>query len=200
MTQILLNQTPRTFDPPPATWGELLEKLDASTADEGRLLSAARFDGVDEPAFRDPSLASRRLVGIGRIEVETAVPTEFLRACLLETIEPLERVAGSTQQLAAVYRGHELAPGHEGLTQLAGELQLLTRLIDMVTGPIGLNLSAVGGAPRADLAALGATLDALVSAQASEDWLTVADILEYELEPAVRRWVTLLSDAASQLG
>ncbi|MBI2188336.1 MAG: hypothetical protein HYU37_14640 [Acidobacteria bacterium] len=199
MTQIFLNDASRTFDPAPATWGELLEKLDVTAADEGRLLSAARFDGVDEPAFRDPALATRSLAAIGRIEVETAVPAAFLRACLLETIEPLQRVAERTASLAAVYRGRDLASGHEGLTEVAAELQLLTRLIDMLTGPVGLKLTTVTDEAGADLTALGATLDTLVSAQTSEDWLTVADILEYELEPAIRRWTEILTRVANDL-
>jgi len=199
MTQIFLNQILRTFDPPPATWGELLEKLDANAAGEGRLLSAARFDGVDEPAFRDPSLIGRRLTGIGRIDVDTAVPTEFLRACLLDTIEPLRQAAERTERLAAVYRGRDLAAGHEGLSEIAAELQLLTRLVDMLAGPVGLNLDAAGADIRTDLAALGATLDAIVSAQTAEDWPTVADILEYELEPAIRRWAEILTRVANDL-
>jgi hypothetical protein len=42
-------------------------------------------------------------------------------------------------------------------------------------------------------------LDAMVTAQASEDWLTVADVLEYDLEPAIRRWTELLTRVASAL-
>jgi hypothetical protein len=199
MPQIFLNQVPRTFDPVPATWGELLETLDAGAADAGQLLSAARLDGVDEPSFRDPSLMNRQLAGIGRIEVETAAPTDFLRSCLLHTIEPLERVAEQTQRLAGVYRSGQPAPGHEGLMEVAGELQILTRLIDLMAGPLSLDLSAAGSDIRVHLDALGATLDALVSAQTVEDWMTVADLLEYELEPAIRRWVAILTGVAGAL-
>jgi len=46
---------------------------------------------------------------------------------------------------------------------------------------------------------LGAALDAIVMAQESEDWLTVADVLEYDLEPAIRRWVELLTLVADRL-
>ena len=42
-------------------------------------------------------------------------------------------------------------------------------------------------------------LDALLSAQASEDWVTVADILEYDLEPAIHRWAAVLTQTAEQL-
>ena len=41
---------------------------------------------------------------------------------------------------------------------------------------------------------LAGVLDTLISAQASEDWVTVADILEYDLEPAIRRWAALLEE------
>ena len=32
-------------------------------------------------------------------------------------------------------------------------------------------------------------LETLVSAQSTQDWLTVADVLEYDMEPELRAWL-----------
>lgn len=192
MLQIFLNDIPQELGQEPTTWGELLDMLDIKAANDGKILSAARFDGVEEPAFREPNVIGRALIGVSRVDVETAVPAAFLRDCLLEAIGPLEASAHAAQELAALYRDHELTRGHEGLVQLAGDIRSLTMLIGMLAG-IGVEMGCD------DIVPLEATLDSLVSAQVAEDWLTVADILEYDLEPAMRRWAAVLTRITDDL-
>jgi hypothetical protein len=202
MLQIFVNDLPCPVEAAPQTWGDLLANLDDRAAGEGLLLTSARFDGVDEPSFREPEVTARRLSDVGRVDVETATPGAFLRRCLLESIEPLSRAADLAVTLGEQYRGRELASCHDGLTLLAGELRGLTALVGMLEGPLQLDLSAFmpqGTTSAQQMEELGAALDAIVMAQESEDWLTVADVLEYDLEPAIRRWVELLTLVAERL-
>ena len=202
MTQIFVNDIPQELVPNPATWGELLDMLDALADDEGTILSVARFDGVEEPAFREPDITKRALSTVARVDVQTSIPNAFLRECLLEAIPSLQDAAGAIVPLAEAYRRGDLARGHEGLTQLSGDLGALTTLVGMLDGPIGIDLTALSGetaSPGEQMEELWKTLDAMVAAQASEDWVTVADVLEYDLEPAIRRWADVLTRVASAL-
>ncbi len=202
MLQIFVNEVPCPLGAAPQTWGDLLATLDDRAAGDGLLLTSARFDGVDEPSFREPEVTARRLNDVGRADVETATPGAFLQRCLLESIEPLSRAADLAASLGLRYRGHELATCHDGLTALAGELRGLTALIGMLEGPLQLDLSAFmpqGTTSGQQMEELGTALDAIVMAQESEDWLTVADVLEYDLEPAIRRWVEVLTLVAGRL-
>ena len=202
MPQIFVNDVPRTTTIAAATWGELLASLDEEAAGEGVLLATARFDGVDEPSFRDPEVTARRLTAVTRVEVETATPGAFLRQCLLDTIRPLDQAADAAARLSAVYRRQDVSPGHDGLMSLAAELRDLTSLVAMLGGPLQIDLaslSANGVTVAGQLEEFGTALGALVTAQESEDWLTVADVLEYDLEPAIRRWIELLTVVANRL-
>ena len=202
MPQILVNATPQDFDISPETWGDLLHTLDERAARQGVILSAARFDGVEEPSFRDPSAIARPLRAVARVEVETAAPTALLRDCLLEAIPSLLQTAGSALRLATIYRGHDLTAGHEGLTTLAGELGSIAVLANMLDGPLAIDLNSwsIDGVTAArHLQQLGGTLDSLVAAQEAADWVTVADILEYDLDPAIRKLAALLTQLAGQL-
>jgi hypothetical protein len=202
MPQLYVNDAPRSLDFSPKTWGELLSSLDERAASEGVVLSAARFDGVDEPSFREAAVTGRDLSGLARIDVETRVPSALLRDCLLDAIGSLDEVATQALDLGATYRQHDIAPGHDGLKTLAGELGALISLVGMLAGPLQIDMAAISsegmnGAEQLD--ALGATIDSLVGAQQQEDWLTVADVLEYDLEPAIRRWGLLLTQLAERL-
>ena len=202
MPQIFVNDLLHPIDTAPQTWGDLLTSLDEQAAGSGLLLTTARFDGVDEPSFREPEVTARRLSDVARVDVETARPTAFLRQCLLDSIGPLDEAAQLATRLSAQYRGNDLAGSHEGLTALATELRGLMALVGMLGGPLGVDLNsfvADGVTASEQLEQFGLALDAIVTAQHSEDWLTVADVLEYDLEPAIQRWGHLLSVIANRL-
>ena len=202
MLEIYLNDVPQQFDSPCKTWGDLLDILDVRASDAGVILSAARFDGVDEPSFRDPAAIARPLGTVRRVDVETAMPAAFLRDCLLEAIQPLHETAQAAQRLSEIYRGRDVTPGHEGLKRLAADLGATAVLADMLAGPLAIDLTTVaveGVSATQHLQQLGTTIDALVTAQEAQDWITVADLLEYELEPSIRRWAALLTMITCQL-
>ena len=202
MPQIFVNDVPQPVDDPKPTWGDLLATLDDQAAAQGFLLTTARFNGVEEPSFRDPQVTARRLNEIDRVDIETATPAAFLRQCLLDSVGPLHEAADMTARLSAVYRRQDVSMGHEGLTALAMELRGLTTLVSMLGGPLQVDLgsfSSNGMTAAEQLAELGQAVDALVTAQESQDWLTVADVLEYDLEPAIRRWIELLTIVANRL-
>lgn len=70
------------------------------------------------------------------------------------------------------------------------------------SGTLGIDLStpSEGGSLNDHIGTLVTVLETLISAQASEDWVTVADILEYDVEPAIRRWAAVLEDLSSSEG
>ena len=201
MPEIFVNDVRHALEAPPATWGDLLASLDEQAAGQGVLLTIARFDGVEEPSFRDPAVTARRLSDMVRVDVETAAPKVFLRQCIVDSIRPLEQAADRAGALSVIYRGHDVSAGHQGLTTLAAELQDLTALAALLSGPLEIDLAAFSDGdtevPHVD--ALGTSLAALVAGQETADWLTVADVLEYDLEPAIRRWVVLLNAVATRL-
>ena len=189
MPEIFVNQTPRAFEPAPQTWGDLLGILDEYASRDGVMLTAARLDGVDIPAFRDPGVTAQRLASVGRVDVDTATPAAFVRQCLTDSIVSLQQMAAVAIDLSSVYRGADVASGHQGLAALALELGGLPSLVAALQGPLQIPLAGAGQ----QLEALGTVLDSIVAAQESEDWLTVADVLEYDLEPAIRGWEGVLA-------
>lgn len=202
MPHIFLNDAPHAVEQSPETWGDLLASLDEQVAGQGLLLTTARFDGVDEPSFREPEVTARRLSEVQRVEVETASPAAFLRQCLLDTIRPLDQAADTAGRLGTLYRRQDVSPGHDGLSLLARELRDLTSLVGMLSGPLQIDLSShvTNGLTVAEqMQEFGMAVDALVTAQESEDWLTVADVLEYDLQPAIRRWIELLTVVANRI-
>jgi hypothetical protein len=202
MPEIFLDRRQQHFDSAPETWGDLLAALDAQAAAEGVILTVARFDGVDEPSFREPEAIVRVLEGIGRVDVETAKPTAFLRECLLDATRWLERSAELAQRLAIRYRDVDGGGGQEGLAAIVNDLRSLVTLVAMLQGSLGIDLRTIqvdGVSAAHAFEALEATLTNLVAAHDERDLHRAADLLEDDLEPTFRRWVALLNVLAARL-
>ena len=113
---------------------------------------------------------------------------------MIDTVQPLQNAALAAQSLAEHYRRHDLSRGNQGLIELAAELRTLAIRVLTESGQRGIDLSVNtgNGSLNDHVGNLAAVLDTLIAAQASQDWVTVADILEYGVEPAIRRWASAL--------
>ena len=108
-------------------------------------------------------------------------------------------MADKVVRLAEMFRADDVKAANEGLTVLASELADLVAMIGIMQGPLAVDPARLvidGLSPEDQIARLGTWLESLVSAQANQDWLTIADILEYEIEPLVRQWRDVLQECA----
>jgi hypothetical protein len=186
---VFVNKESRTFDPAAKTWGELLVQLDDACGEEGRIVTAARLDGVDEPSFRHPDVGTRQLDGLAVIEVDAVPPMALLTDSLREAAAGLDSLCAHALEVAGRFRGHELHVAQQGLVELAQGLQVLTSLIATIGVIVQKDLASLtwNGEPATALVGtLGTQLETLIEAQQNQDWLTVADVMEYDIEPALR--------------
>lgn len=202
MLHVYVNDTPQPVPAGPATWGELLLILDGCAEREGQLLTMARLDGVDEPSFRDARVTDRPLSDFARIDVNLATPAAFLRASLQDAVTSLRRTGTTARRAGGLFRRADVSPGQPLLVEIATDLQALTRLIALLGGPLGIDLEQITAddvTATTQLTEIDAAVASMVSAQASGDWVVVADALEYDIEPACARFATLLTMVAELL-
>jgi hypothetical protein len=204
MTRLVVNNETRSVDAALKTWGELLDWVDQGCAVEGQLVTAARIDGVDEPSFRDPEHSSRRLADLAVVEVEVSTPADLVTDSLREALDGLNSLRRFTVVTSQRFRGEDIPFANQGMAELTIGLRTLVGLIEALGSAIGVRLEALEwkAVPLTSLLdEIGKPLEDLAVSQASEDWVTVADILEFDLEPALARcepFFHALADLASR--
>ena len=133
------------------------------------------------------------------VEVVTLTPEE-LAQFFQEAAAGVGGIADATGRTAGMFRANNLQPAHDALAALPAELREFIVLVTVVDGQIA---AAPGTwtvddlSPSEQVTRLGHWIESLVEAQANDDALTIADILEYDLEPYLRSWQTLLAQRAS---
>jgi hypothetical protein len=200
MARLLLNGDAQTLEIAHKTWGDLLAWADRTSADLGLLVTAVRLDGVDEPSFRETAMASRPLDGVDVIEVDAANPASLVAESLDDALSGLEGLRAHATDVARRFRGNRLAQANLGLAELTQGLGTLVTLAEAVSSAMGIPIDTVvlDGRPAFSVIEdLGQPLTELTEAQQQQDWVTVADILEFDLEPAISRVAPLFSALAS---
>jgi hypothetical protein len=188
---VLLNGTPFVPVAPAPSWGPLLDAVDRHITSSGEIVAAVRFDGVDEPGFRDEAVLGLVLGSELIVEIDTLPPDDLLGSVLDEASRSLKTVAASARELAGVLRGAEVDSAARGIGQLAETIASLLQLVVAAASARGLSLDTLEtseGPALPLLRALDSQLAPLVEAQQGGDWITVADVLEYDIAPLMPRF------------
>lgn len=195
MVECAVNDVAESLEFRPETWGALLRHLDRRLAGEGRVVTAVRFDGVDQPSFRDGDMSDLALGTIARIDVDADDAVALLRAAVEAASDSLpELVAGVGSTAAALRRRTP-----DALRQLGTLVVALQSLVTLTAAAGTAADLSFGVDPLADAAVHGAcaqvesALGALVEHQAGADWDALADALDRHLAPAVAGWSDVLA-------
>lgn len=200
MVRLLVNDELQNGEITHETLAQVLDWADRFLADRGLLVTAVRLDGVDEPSFRQPSGADRKLGAEAVIEIDAATPARLVAESLDEALSGLAGLGAHTLDVARRYRASRLAHANSGLSELTHGLGTLVALIEAFTGSVGLAFDQVtrDGGPAVDVIDdLGPPLAELTEAETNQDWATVADVLEFGLEPAIRRVAPFFTELAT---
>lgn len=196
MTKVLVNGAESGIAASAQTLGELLEILDREYQGHGVGVTAIRLDGVEEPALRDLSLAPTPLSTFQVVDVETTKLDELARSALDEASVAVDILGNAADRLGVAFRGADLAAANRDLVEFAVGLGSLVAMTSTVATATAFDMYQ--GKERDESAIdmideLSARTDALISAQQVGDWVTVADVIEYDISSSLRRWPAVLA-------
>ena len=182
------------------TWGDVVASLDQQLTTSGDVVTAVRLDGVEEPAFRDPAVCAQPLASFRRIDIETGAPQVLARRCLGDAALALANLGPATRAAADGFRGDDVAQACRALDQISQGLMAVLRIVAAAGLALRRELDVVDDQGRS-VGSLTSELDRiirdLVDGQRNQDWLQVADILEYDLDPMLSGWRSVLTQVAA---
>jgi hypothetical protein len=179
----------------------LLSALDWRLSVEGRVVTVVRFEGVDQPSFREAHRAGQDLAGVRQIDVESLDVRSVLRKTVGVAEEGLTVLAGGSRRVADAFRGTNLEDANLQLIGFLGAVGHLTTLTGAIglAGGIDLSTLTCGSSTAAKaIDRVAVTLGALVTRQQARNWPAVADGLEHELAPALAGWRDVLDALGSR--
>jgi hypothetical protein len=148
---------------------------------------------VDDEAFSElyPHQAEDiEASGINRVEIRTVSLDQMAGDVVAELPKVIDIMAGGSRSVAALLRRAELAEGLEVLQDVIGVSRELLNTIYVLRSQYSSGICV----PLQEMSdSLGDLLGEIADVMSNEDWVLVADLLEYEYLPACEGWRTIIA-------
>ena len=191
MATLIMDGQAHSGTKPLKTLGDLVAEADERLAYTGRIVTALRLDGVDEPAFREPQVVSQSTARYTRVEIDSGTPADLAARCLVEAGTALHSLAEAADTVAMLYRVGEIDEANRELAAITEGIGTALAITGAASLGLGVDLGALvtsEGTLGALPAATTRELEGLIAAQLASDWEAAADLLDAGLSPVLRQW------------
>jgi hypothetical protein len=196
--QINLNHRPEEFPTDGVrSFGELMACVARQAEREGARILKVKLNGEDVTGKDHSLLDSLPLDQIQEIEVDTGDPKVLARSSLYSVADFLEKLLNDLQDTAELLRlgygeraNQRFLRCIDGLQVFMHSLESCRRLLgisfELLFVPAGQEGDAITVAENRRR--LFEVLDSMIEAQTNQDWVLLADLLEFELVPVLEDW------------
>src|SRR5262245_59646120 len=193
--ELLVNDT--RMNPPSelVTWGDLLDWVETQQLKSGQCITRVAFSGQEEIHYRKPNVCGQDIQAIGAIQIESGEFDAVVRESFAELETELRSALDSTRDIIKAFedRNEEAAYAH------------LAQLLDAVRIFYSLFSEDLGWADSSEAeriqqtATLENAIKELITAQENHFWVSVCDVLEYELTPVLETWLSTVEKTRARV-
>ncbi|MCP5042029.1 MAG: hypothetical protein GY944_13450 [bacterium] len=163
---------------------DVLERCGSREESDPHLFTHIRIDGLDLPEDSFCRLAEVSIEGVERIEVESRASTEIALSSLRHSAEYITPVGAALDRVVDLFRRGRTDEANDLLANLSDSLGVLVAAVAGIAAVMPDTAERLV-TPVGDLVHW---LDQVLEGQSNGDWVFVADILEYEVDPRVEQW------------
>jgi len=201
--RVYVDDEPYAFEPgEPVTIGQVAERIKASMPQGERMLVAIRCDGEEVSAGRLAEVLGEPVDRYGRVDFETGSPRVLAADAVRQAGDMFEEGRGLLEHVVELLnqgqttRGLELLGNCLNVWNQAGEsVRRTAQLIGL-----GLDAMTVDGQPLPELfAGLREQLNSIKAALEGQDYVLLADILQYELPDSTQRWQGMIQTVLEEI-
>ncbi len=178
-------------------FGQLMEKLSQKAADEGAAVLSVKLNGEDITGKDRSHLEEMSVDDIQQLEVQTGNPKDLARTTLYSIAEFLEKLLKELQETSELFRLENQERSSQSFLRCLDGMQVFMHTLETCRRLLGISFELLffpGENGQDDITVgesrrkLFSVLDNMIDAQTDQDWVLMADMLEYELIPVLEDW------------
>ena len=184
------------------TLGDILEELKSNRLGEKDFISEIIINGENIVEEKRSGLEDRPLSDITSLEINTDNPFDISLRVLSNMEDFMGHLINLIDESADKFRLADEAEANKQFISCVEGLQTFVGVVDKVKtlNKLDFNDITYESVPIAKRQAeLLEVFNSLHNTQANKDWITVADLLEYELSPLVKDWKEILPIITAEL-
>ena len=172
------------------TWGDLLDWLETDYLKAGQCITRVYLGESESLNYREGSLRKQDIAVIGTIGVESGNFDTVVRESMAELNQELKNTIASSGEIIRLLENRKEQEAYSQLAELLDSIRIFVAIFSE-------DLGWTAG-PRAEIspqelsAALERALTQLIAAQENGYWVSICDVLEYEITPILESWQKLV--------
>lgn len=184
------------------TLGDILEELKSNQLGENDFISEIIINGENIVEEKRSGLEEKPLSDITSLEINTDNPFDISMRVLSNMEDFMGHLINLIDESADKFRLADEAEANKQFISCVESLQTFVGVVDKVKtlNKLDFNDITYESVPVAKRQAeLLEVFNSLHDTQANKDWISVADLLEYELSPLVKDWKEILPILTAEL-
>jgi len=183
--ELIVNDTRMNLPSELVTWGDVLDWVETQHLKAGQCITRVAFEGQEEIHYRKPMVCGKDLQGIGAIEIESGEFDTVVRESFAELEAEVRCALETTHEIIQLFENRDEENAYHSLAQLLDSIRIFYSLFSEDLGWADSNESE----RIQQTATLENAIKQLIAAQENRFWVSVCDVLEYELTPVLEAWL-----------
>jgi hypothetical protein len=183
---VTINETPITVPTEVATWGDLLDWLETDYLKAGQCITHVYLDGSETLNYRDNYVCGQDIDAVGRIAVQSGDFDQVVRESLSELDQELKNATTSTSEIIRLLENRDEKEAYNRLATLLDSIRIFFTVFSEDLGWAVTPDAEISGPELS--ASLETALNQLIAAQENRYWVSICDVLEYEITPILQTW------------
>jgi hypothetical protein len=180
-----------------ATWGELLDWIETDVLKAGQCITHVYLAGAETCNYRDRLLCDQELQSIGGVSVESGDFDKVVRESLAELDKELNTALSASQQIVRVFENRKEEDAYNQLAQLLESIRIFFTIFSEDLGWVEPADAEISRMEFSTVLERG--LSQLITAQERRNWISVCDVLEYEITPILESWQKIVERTREHL-
>ncbi|MDY6973955.1 MAG: hypothetical protein SV775_16800 [Thermodesulfobacteriota bacterium] len=174
---------------------EILLKIATDYVRQGQVITAVKLNGEFYSEENQHDAAGILLTDIESLELHTMAADEIAWQFLENGVSQLYPIIESAQKISELFRIADEGEANEQYGRFLDALRFFLRMVDEVRGILQLDFSTIlveGSTVEDKVQVLSEMIGRMLEIQEEEDWIILADLLEYEMVPLLEEWRSIL--------
>jgi len=191
--KLLINGKEEIFSHEGETLDDLLIFMEREHLAKGNVVRSIKLDG-QESSLDSSEVRKIPLSGIGTLEVEISTMLDIVNKNLDNAEDYIKRLIPGIEKSVKLFRTGSEQEANKFFINIIDGVDWLSQVLDMILTAKGISPDTVfnGKSIQDRRASLIDFTKQMLDANKNQDWVLLADLLEYEILPYYQEWSNLL--------
>lgn len=170
---------------------EILTRVISEHVQPGKVITGVKLNGTGYSEENPHDAANVPMKDIKTLEIDTRSAEEMARHFFRNGGKYLDLLIKGAEKISELFRIADETEANEHYVEYLENLRLFVQMVAESKEALHLNLSAIpfqNATVEAEVQKLSNMMDQMLKVQENEDWVMLADLLEYELIPLLKGW------------